>query len=79
MTSDFLFISFEFPRIIFIFAGMNIKFNWKRVALFAVLSVLLLINTHSFLMSLGIMMILLLVDALLAQWEDKRRNHNKMN
>ena len=79
MTSDYFFISFEFPRIIFIFAGMKIKFNWKRVALFAVLSVLLLINTHSFLMSLGIMMILLLVDALLAQWEDKRRNHNKMN
>ena len=78
MTSDFLFISFEFPCIIFIFAGMKIKFNWKRVALFAVLSVLLLVNTHSFLMSLGIMMILLLIDALLAQW-DKRRNRNKMN
>lgn len=79
MTSDFLFISFEFPCIIFIFAGMKIKFNWKRVVLFAVLSVLLLVNTHSFLMSLGIMMILLLIDALLAQWEDKRRNRNKMN
>ena len=79
MTSDFLFISFEFPCIIFIFASMKIKFNWKRVVLFAVLSVLLLVNTHSFLMSLGIMMILLLIDALLAQWEDKRRNRNKMN
>ena len=79
MTSDFLFISFEFPCIIFIFADMKIKFNWKRVALFTVLSVLLLVNTHSFLMSLGIMMILLLIDALLAQWEDKRQNRNKMN
>ena len=51
---------------------MKVKIDWKHVALLAFVAILLLYITKSFFMSLGIMMILLLIDALLAQWEDNR-------
>lgn len=56
---------------------MKVKIDWKRVALLAFVAILLLYITKSFFMSLGIMMILLLIDALLAQWEDNRKNKDK--
>ena len=57
---------------------MKVKIDWKRVALLAFVAILLLYITKSFFMSLGIMMILLLIDALLAQWEDNRKNKDRV-
>ena len=56
---------------------MKVKIDWERVALLAFVAILLLYITNSFFMSLGIMMILLLIDALLAQWEDNRKNKDR--
>ena len=56
---------------------MKVKIDWKRVALLAFVAILLLYITKSFFMSLGIMMILLLIDALLAEWEDNRKNKDR--
>ena len=56
---------------------MKVKIDWKRVALLAFVAILLLYITKSFFMSLGIMMILLLIDALLEQWEDNRKNKDR--
>jgi|GEM_PF-3150046 len=56
---------------------MKVKIDWKHVALLAFVAILLLYITKSFFMSLGIMMILLLIDALLAQWEDNRKNKDR--
>ena len=56
---------------------MKIKIDWKHVVLLAFVASLLLYVTRSFFMSLGIMMILLLIDALLVQWEKNRKNRNK--
>lgn len=56
---------------------MKVKIDWKRVALLAFVAILLLYITKSFFMSLGIMMILLLIDALLAQWEDNCKNKDR--
>ena len=56
---------------------MKVKIDWKRLALLAFVAILLLYITKSFFMSLGIMMILLLIDALLAQWEDNRKNKDR--
>lgn len=56
---------------------MKVKIDWKRVALLAFVAILLLYITKSFFMSLGIMMILLLIEALLAQWEDNRKNKDR--
>ncbi|EHO66858.1 hypothetical protein [Segatella maculosa] len=56
---------------------MKIKIDWKHVVLLAFVASLLLYVTRSFFMSLGIMMILLLIDALLVQWENNRKNRNK--
>jgi hypothetical protein len=56
---------------------MKVKIDWKRVALLAFVAILLLYITKSFFMSLGIMIILLLIDALLAQWEDNRKNKDR--
>ncbi len=57
--------------------NMKVKIDWKHVALLAFVAILLLYITKSFFMSLGIMMILLLIDALLAQWEDNRKNKDR--
>ena len=51
---------------------MKYKFDWKRWLLVLIVSAGLLVLTRSFLMSLGIMMLLLLIDRLLAEWEKKR-------
>jgi len=56
---------------------MKVKIDWKHVALLAFVAILLLYITKSFFMSLGIMMILLLIDALLAEWEDNRKNKDR--
>nr|WP_296960041.1 hypothetical protein [Prevotella sp.] len=54
---------------------MNI--NWKRWAVMALVALLLIILTGSFFMSLGVFMVLLLIDNLLGQWEEKRKNKDK--
>lgn len=51
----------------------KINFNWKVFAVFAIVSTCLYVLTQSFLMSLGIMMLLLLADQLIAQWDEQRR------
>lgn len=56
---------------------MKMNINWKRWAVMALVAFLLIILTRSFFMSLGIFMILLLIDNLLGQWEEKRKNKDK--
>ncbi|EFV05052.1 hypothetical protein HMPREF9420_0816 [Segatella salivae DSM 15606] len=56
---------------------MKVKFDWKHVGLLAFVACLLLYITKSFFMSLGIMMIILLIDALIVQWENNRKNKDR--
>ncbi len=67
MTSDFFLY----------LCRMKMNINWKRWAVMALVAFLLIILTRSFFMSLGIFMILLLIDNLLGQWEEKRKNKDK--
>ena len=54
---------------------MRLHFDWKRWLLFFIVSAGLLALTGSFMMSLGILLLLLLADRLLADWwENRRRN-----
>ncbi|MBP9985107.1 MAG: hypothetical protein ACMV14_05210 [Prevotella sp.] len=53
---------------------MKMNINWKRWAVMALVAFLLIILTGSFFMSLGIFMVLLLIDSLLGQWEKKRKD-----
>lgn len=52
---------------------MKANINWKRVLLMLFVCGGLILITHSFLMSLGIMLVLILIDALLAQYDHKHR------
>lgn len=52
---------------------MKFNFDWKRWLLFFIVSAGLLALTRSFMMSLGIMLLLLLADRLLADWWENRR------
>lgn len=49
------------------------KIKWWQWALYIVVSAGLLVITDSWLMSLGIMLLLILVDRLLAEYERKKR------
>ena len=49
------------------------KIKWWQWALYIVVSAGLLIITDSWLMSLGIMLLLILIDRLLAEYERKKR------
>ncbi|MBQ6653078.1 MAG: hypothetical protein IJM81_06765 [Prevotella sp.] len=55
---------------------MKYNFDWKHWLLFFVVSAGLLVLTRSFLMSLGIMMLVLLIDRLLAEWDKNRSKKN---
>ena len=67
MTSDFFLY----------LCSMKLNINWKRWAVMALVAFLLITLTGSFFMSLGIFMVLLLIDNLLGQWEEKHKNNNK--
>lgn len=54
---------------------VKIRVNWKKVLLFLFISAGLIFLTHSLLMSIGIMLLLFVVDALLANYE--YRHHTK--
>ena len=55
---------------------MKYNFDWKHWLLFLVVSAGLLVITRSFLMSLGFMMLVLLIDRLLAEWDKNRSKKN---
>ncbi len=50
-----------------------IKSYWKRALLFLFLSAGLIYITHSLLMSIGIVLILFVIDALIVNWEYRRK------
>lgn len=54
---------------------VKIRVNWKKVLLFLFISAGLIFLTRSLLMSIGIMLLLFVVDALLANYE--YRQHTK--
>ena len=54
---------------------VKIRVNWKKGLLFLFISAGLIFLTHSLLMSIGIMLLLFVVDALLANYE--YRQHTK--
>lgn len=47
--------------------------NWKKVVLFLLISAGLIFLTHSLLMSIGILLLLFVVDALLANYEYRKQ------
>ena len=52
---------------------MKYKVDWKRLLLFAIITGGLLFITGSFLVSLGIIILLLVVDRLIVEWETRRK------
>lgn len=55
---------------------MKLRFDWKKIVIFTIVSGGLIVLTDSFLMSLGIILLLFVVDNLLAEWERKQKNKN---
>ena len=53
------------------------NFNWLQFLVYIIVAAGLLFLTKSFLMSLGIFMLLLLIDQLLAVYERRRNNHDE--
>lgn len=56
---------------------MKMKFNWKQFALFFIVVVGLYYLTRSFFMTAGIMVLLLLVDGLLLDYDNRRRGRKQ--
>ncbi|MBP7856386.1 MAG: hypothetical protein KAZ98_00715 [Prevotella sp.] len=56
---------------------MKIKFqlDWKKVLLFLLVSAGLVYLTKSLLMSIGIVLILFVIDGLVANWEYRKKTH----
>lgn len=52
---------------------MKLQIDWKKAIIFAFVAAGLLYLTRSFLMSLGIILLLFVVDYLLADWERRRK------
>lgn len=52
---------------------MKLHLNWQKIALFLLICAGLIFLTHSFWMSLGIMMLLFVTDALIANYEYHRK------
>ncbi len=50
-----------------------LKYYWKRALMILFICAGLIFITHSFLMSAGIMLILFAVDALIVNWEYRRK------
>ena len=51
----------------------KLHINWQKIAVFLLICAGLVFLTHSFWMSLGIMMLLFVVDALIANYEYRRK------
>lgn len=56
---------------------LKLRLNWKKILLFLLLSAGLIYLTRSLLMSIGIMMLLFVIDALLANYE-YRKNTDRL-
>lgn len=52
---------------------MKYRLDWKKALVFAAVSAGLIFITESFLMSLGIILLLFVVDYWLAEWERMRK------
>lgn len=52
---------------------MKLHLNWQKIALFLLICAGLIFLTHSFWMSLGIIMLLFVTDALIANYEYRRK------
>jgi len=52
---------------------MKLKINWKKVLLFVIISGGLIYLTKSFLMSLGILLILFVIDGFLRDYDEKHK------
>lgn len=52
---------------------MKVEFNWKKWLVYFVVAAGLIYLTKSFLMSLGIFLLLLLIDWALGEWEKKHK------
>ena len=53
----------------------KLKIDWRKVVLFLVISAGLLYLTRSVLMAAGVIMLLLVVDSLISDYEYRRKNH----
>ncbi|SFF92997.1 hypothetical protein SAMN05216383_102157 [Prevotella sp. KH2C16] len=53
--------------------NMKVEFNWKKWLVYFIVAAGLIYLTRSFFMSLGIFMLLLLIDWALGEWEKKHR------
>lgn len=53
---------------------MNVKLNWRHIVLFVVVVAALLWLTNSFLMSLGIVLLLFVADHFVQEWDEQRKN-----
>lgn len=54
---------------------VKLHLNWKKIVLFLLVSAGLIFLTHSLLMSIGIVMILFVADALIANYEYRQQTH----
>ena len=52
---------------------VKLHVNWKKVIVFLLISAGLIFLTHSLLMSIGIVLLLFVVDALLANYEYRKQ------
>lgn len=52
---------------------MKMKIAWKRVVLFVIISLGLILITKSWLMTAGLLLLLLALDIYLAKWEKKHQ------
>jgi len=53
---------------------MNYGIDWKKVAIFALVALLLVLATGSFLMSAGIFLLLFVADYFISEWESRRKS-----
>ncbi len=56
---------------------MKHQIDWKRWLLFGIIGGGLIYLTGSFLMSLGILLLLFVVDHFIGEWEDRRKRKRK--
>ena len=68
---------FRFSSFLSIFVAMKIKFDWKRILVFTIISAGLLYITSSALMSAGILLLLFVVYYLLEAYQQKNREEKR--
>jgi uncharacterized membrane protein (DUF106 family) len=54
---------------------IKLRIDWKKALLFLLVSAGLVFLTRSLLMSVGIVLILFVIDGLLVNWEYRRKTH----